>query len=99
MSPEKYGLPCRSAGILDSARNIGIILGKKIPERTMKWVAAILFIGFGLYGLYEYVAADFWNAPLVIGGLVALAGSIWLAARNATPPALEQTCPVEQGKD
>ena len=99
MSPVKYGLPCRSAGILDSARNIGIILGKKIPERIMKWVAAILFIGFGLYGLYEYVAADFWNAPLVIGGLVALAGSIWLAARNATPPALEQTCPVEQGKD
>ena len=77
----------------------GIVLGKKIPERTMKWVAAILFIGFGLYGLYEYVAAEFWNAPLVIGGLLALAGSIWLAARNATPPALEQTCPVEQGKD
>ena len=99
MSPVKYGLPCRSAGILDSARYIGIVLDKKIPERTMKWVAAILFIGFGLYGLYEYVAADFWNAPLVIGGLVALAGSIWLAARNATPPALEQTCPVEQGKD
>ena len=65
----------------------------------MKWVAAILFIGFGLYGLYEYVAADFWNAPLVIGGLVTLAGSIWLAARNATPPALEQTCTVEQGED
>ena len=99
MSPVKYGLPCRSAGILDSARNIGIILGKKIPERTLKWVAAILFIGFGLYGLYEYVAAEFWNAPLVIGGLVTLAGSIWLAARKATPPALEQTCPVEQGKD
>ena len=99
MSPVKYGLPCRSAGILDSARNIGIILGKKIPERTMKWVAAILFIGFGVYGLYEYVSPDFWNAPLVIGGLVALAGSIWLAARNSTPPALEQTCPVEQGED
>ena len=99
MSPVKYGLPFRSAGILDSARYIGIVLDKKIPERTMKWVAAILFIGFGLYGLYEYVAAEFWNAPLVIGGLLALAGSIWLAARNATPPALEQTCPVEQGKD
>lgn len=77
----------------------GIVLGKKIPERTMKWFAAILFIGFGVYGLYEYVPASFWSAPLVIGGLIALAVSMWLAARNATAPALEQTCPVEQGED
>ena len=77
----------------------GIVLGKKIPERAMKWGAAILFICFGLWGLYEYVPADFWTMPLIAGGLFILLLSIWLAARNANPSAMEQTCPVEQGED
>ena len=36
---------------------IGIVLGKKIPERAVKWLAAFVFICFGLYGLYEYLPA------------------------------------------
>ena len=77
----------------------GIVLGKKIPERTMKWFAAVLFIGFGLFGLYEYVPADFWTLPIIAGGLLVLAVSIWLAVRNATPSAMEQTCPLEQRQE
>ena len=77
----------------------GIVLGKKIPERTMKWFAAILFIGFGLFGLYEYVPADFWTLPIIAGGLLVLAVSIWLAVRNANPSAMEQTCPLEQRQE
>ena len=73
----------------------GIVMGKKIPERTMKWVAAILFIGFGVFGLYEYVPADFWTLPIAIGGLALLFAAMWLASRNAAPSAMEQTCPVE----
>jgi Ca2+/H+ antiporter, TMEM165/GDT1 family len=77
----------------------GIVLGKRIPDRALKWGAAVLFICFGLWGLSEYVPADFWNAPIIIGSLLSLAGSMWLAARNATPTATEQTtCPVEPGK-
>jgi Ca2+/H+ antiporter, TMEM165/GDT1 family len=34
---------------------IGIVIGKKIPERTVKWFAAIIFILFGLMGLYQYL--------------------------------------------
>lgn len=71
----------------------GIVLGKKIPERTMKWVAALLFIGFGLWGLYEYVPVGFWTPPLLTAGLLALAGCIWLAGHQAVPSASEQTCP------
>ena len=74
----------------------GIVMGKKIPERTMKWFAAVLFIGFGVFGLYEYVPADFWTIPITTAGLLLLAGSMWFAARNATPPAMEQTCPTER---
>ena len=33
--------------------------------------------------------------PVTVAGLALLAVSIWLAARNANPSAMEQTCPVE----
>ncbi len=32
---------------------IGIVLNKKIPERQIKWFAALTFIAFGLWGLYD----------------------------------------------
>ena len=32
---------------------VGTVLGKRIPERTVKWCAAIVFILCGLWGLYE----------------------------------------------
>jgi putative Ca2+/H+ antiporter (TMEM165/GDT1 family) len=31
---------------------IGIVLHKKIPEKQIKWFAALVFIAFGLWGLY-----------------------------------------------
>lgn len=31
----------------------GIVLHKKIPEKQIKWVAALSFIGFGVWGLYQ----------------------------------------------
>jgi Ca2+/H+ antiporter, TMEM165/GDT1 family len=35
---------------------IGVVLGKKIPERFVKWFAATIFIAFGLIGLYRVFA-------------------------------------------
>lgn len=35
---------------------IGIVLGKKIPERFIKWFAALIFIAFGVIGLYQTLA-------------------------------------------
>ena len=32
---------------------VGIGLGKKIPNRIIKWGSALIFIGFGIFGLYE----------------------------------------------
>ena len=34
------------------AIGVGIVLGKRIPEKTIKWVAAFIFIAFGVLGLY-----------------------------------------------
>lgn len=33
---------------------VGNVLGKRIPERTVKWVAATIFILFGLVGIYDW---------------------------------------------
>ena len=32
---------------------VGVVLGKHIPERTLKWISAAIFIVFGLVGVYE----------------------------------------------
>lgn len=36
----------------------GIVLHKKIPEKQIKWFAALVFIAFGIWGLYEAWAAS-----------------------------------------
>ena len=33
----------------------GIVLHKKIPEKQIKWFAAMVFIAFGVWGIYEAV--------------------------------------------
>jgi putative Ca2+/H+ antiporter (TMEM165/GDT1 family) len=32
---------------------LGMVLHKKIPEKKIKWLAAMVFIAFGVWGLYE----------------------------------------------
>ncbi|HBM15444.1 MAG TPA: UPF0016 domain-containing protein [Lentisphaeria bacterium] len=34
---------------------VGIVLRKHIPERTLKWCSALLFMFFGFYGVFEYM--------------------------------------------
>jgi putative Ca2+/H+ antiporter (TMEM165/GDT1 family) len=31
----------------------GVVLGKHVPEKTIRWVSAAIFIVFGLAGIYE----------------------------------------------
>lgn len=61
---------------------IGIVLGKKIPERLVKWVAALIFIGFGLAGLYEFVPARFLTIPAIVGTIAIVCVLIFLVART-----------------
>ncbi|MFA5118977.1 MAG: TMEM165/GDT1 family protein [Candidatus Omnitrophota bacterium] len=37
----------------------GIVMRKHIPEKTIKWISAVIFILFGLNGIYGAVAARF----------------------------------------
>jgi putative Ca2+/H+ antiporter (TMEM165/GDT1 family) len=61
---------------------IGIVLGKKIPERAVKWLAALIFIFFGLYGLYEYLPEEVLSVPVVTGGLVLIALAVYVIGRG-----------------
>jgi hypothetical protein len=60
---------------------VGIVMGKRIPERAVKWGAALIFIAFGVYGLWENLSRSLWNAPVLAAGAVLLAAAIWGMAR------------------
>lgn len=51
---------------------IGIVLGKKIPERAVKWFAAFIFIFFGLWGLYQALPATLLTTPIISTSLIGL---------------------------
>ena len=51
---------------------VGIVLGKKIPERLIKWVAALIFLFFGLSGLYELLPSVYLYPILSVAGVILL---------------------------
>ena len=36
---------------------VGVVMGKHIPEKTIKWISAIIFLLFGLSGVYEVLSS------------------------------------------
>ena len=69
----------------------GNLMGKRLPDRAIKWAAAMTFVAFGLWGLWDNLPRDVWSAPVIVGGAAALGASVWLVARwgagRATPVA------------
>jgi putative Ca2+/H+ antiporter (TMEM165/GDT1 family) len=59
----------------------GIVLGRKIPERAIKWFAALVFIAFGVFGLAETLPREIWTLPVTAGSVAVLGLSIYLTAR------------------
>lgn len=55
---------------------VGNVMGRHIPERTIKWVSALIFIAFGCHGIYEALPNHIWRPTTVIGGLVALVAAM-----------------------
>ena len=60
---------------------LGIVLGKKIPERVVKWGAALIFIAFGMWGLYENLPSTVLTLPIIIAGILVLLLSMYFIAR------------------
>ncbi|HSB52661.1 MAG TPA: TMEM165/GDT1 family protein [Dissulfurispiraceae bacterium] len=59
----------------------GVVAGRRIPERSIKWAAALIFILFGVYGLYEYLPRHVWTTPVIAVGVALLAASVYIVAR------------------
>lgn len=64
---------------------IGVVAGKRIPERVIKWVSALIFIAFGYAGLYTSVPGEYITLPYaaLLTGLTVLAA--WFIGRDKTP--------------
>jgi putative Ca2+/H+ antiporter (TMEM165/GDT1 family) len=57
---------------------VGVVLGKKIPERFVKWFAAVIFIFFGIVGLYDSLPGSFLTLPAISAGLLLVVGLVVL---------------------
>jgi len=60
---------------------VGNIMGKHIPERAIKWSAALTFIAFGVYGLYENLPMQIWTPAVVAVSVIALGAALYVMAR------------------
>lgn len=61
----------------------GVVLGKKIPERAIKWFAALIFIFFGIAGLYGSLPKHFMTLPIMAGGIaIILLLMCWVIRMN-----------------
>lgn len=51
---------------------IGIVMRKHIPERTIKWISAIVFILFGLSGIYKVLICrlGLWYTWMIVLSLI-----------------------------
>ena len=63
---------------------IGIVIGKKIPEQAMKWFAAIIFIFFGLTGLYQYLPLKVLTPLNMAFVLLCIGVAVLLVSRRGT---------------
>jgi putative Ca2+/H+ antiporter (TMEM165/GDT1 family) len=78
---------------------VGIVLGKKIPERLIKWVAALIFIFFGLSGLYDLLTGSLLYPIFISSGLGLLGFLIYEAFWGRKKRGASQAPACEPGED
>lgn len=64
---------------------VGASIGKKIPQRVMKWIAAAIFVVFGARSLAQGVPERFLTVPSVIAFVAVMAGLAWALAHRPRP--------------
>jgi len=60
---------------------VGNVMGKHIPERAIKWFSAVVFIAFGIYGLYDNLPKDIWSPFVIAAGALLLLSSVFFIVR------------------
>lgn len=65
---------------------VGIVLGKKIPAATVKWVAASIFIFFGIIGLYQYLPPGSLKWPIIgVSSMLTACLMVYMGRRKPCP--------------
>lgn len=59
----------------------GVIAGKKIPEKIVKWFSAMIFVAFGYIGLYNSLPRQFVTLPYFVSLLAITVLAAWLVSR------------------
>jgi hypothetical protein len=82
----------------------GVVMGKRIPERTIKWVASMIFIAFGGWGLYDTLPPAIWTPGVLAASLLVMTASIVLvhrlsARRGAQLLESGQFCEIVESSD
>lgn len=60
---------------------LGIVLKRHVPEKAIKWVAALIFIGFGLFGIdegFDHLFRTTWHHPVLLISVPALLLAMWV---------------------
>ena len=60
---------------------VGVTLGKKIPEKAVKWFSAVIFIFFGFVGLYQSLPEQLLSVPNMVGAVAFVLLSMYLVNR------------------
>lgn len=60
---------------------VGVTLGKKIPEKAVKWFSAVIFIFFGFVGLYQSLPEQLLSMPNIVGAVAVVLLSMYLVNR------------------
>jgi putative Ca2+/H+ antiporter (TMEM165/GDT1 family) len=72
---------------------VGIVMHKHIPEKAVKWGAALVFITFGIYGIHENVPERILTPLIEIASLSVIAVAGYLLVRTSQQnPLLEPEC-------
>ena len=67
---------------------VGVVLGRRVPEETIKWLSAAIFIVFGLAGAYEVLASKIgfaYTALTLMSLIVFCILAIMFITRNHKP--------------
>lgn len=60
---------------------IGVVCCRRIPERAVKWFAALVFIAFGMIGLYQALPKYLLTNPIMAAAVAGIGISILLVAK------------------
>lgn len=77
---------------------IGVVLGKRIPARTVQWCSALLFMGFGVFTLWQRLPQSYLTLPWILGFSLLLLAAIFIAwqqgRKKSINPVEDLACPV-----